>query len=46
MKVEFFKHSLGSEELASIQRTLQSRFLTYGPESKEFESELAAYLGV
>jgi UDP-4-amino-4-deoxy-L-arabinose-oxoglutarate aminotransferase len=44
--VEFFRHTLGPAELASVERTLGSVFLTTGPRVQEFESALAEYLGV
>jgi dTDP-4-amino-4,6-dideoxygalactose transaminase len=46
MKVEFYKHNIGSEEKESILRTLDSLFLTTGPVTKKFEEEFANYLGV
>lgn len=45
-KIEFFRHDLGVEELASFRRTLSSLFLTTGPRVGEFETMLAEYLGV
>jgi len=45
-KVEFFRHDLGEQELASIRQTLASLFLTTGPRVAELESLLGAYLGV
>lgn len=46
MKVDFFRHSLGEAELASVAETLSSVFLTTGPRTAEFERRFAAYLGV
>lgn len=45
-KVEFYRHDLGQAELASVQQTLASLFLTTGPRVAEFEQLLAEYLGV
>ncbi|HNS99210.1 MAG TPA: DegT/DnrJ/EryC1/StrS aminotransferase family protein [Polyangiaceae bacterium] len=45
-KVEFFRHDLGEEEIASFRDTLSSLFLTTGPRVAEFETLLATYLGV
>ena len=45
-KIEFYKHDLGEEELASFAKTLASLFLTTGPRVAEFEGMLAQYLGV
>ncbi|PKN44686.1 MAG: UDP-4-amino-4-deoxy-L-arabinose--oxoglutarate aminotransferase, partial [Deltaproteobacteria bacterium HGW-Deltaproteobacteria-20] len=45
-KVEFFRHDLGDEEVASFRATLASLFLTTGPRVAELENLLAAYLGV
>ena len=41
MKVEFYKHPLGDEEIASLAETLHSTFLTSGPKTKEFEAKFA-----
>jgi len=45
-KIEFYKHDLGAEELASLQKTVGSLFLTTGPRVAEFERLLGEYLGV
>lgn len=45
MKVEFYRHNLGAEEVASMTETLQSVFLTTGPKTRQFESQFAEYLG-
>jgi len=45
-KVEFFRHSVGVEEKAAVAAVLDSLFLTTGAEVRDFETELAAYLGV
>ncbi len=44
MKVEFFKHNIGSRELDDLKRTLDGLFLTTGKEVERFERELAAFL--
>lgn len=45
MKVDFFKHNLGEEEIKQVGETLRSIFLTTGPKTKEFEEKFADYLG-
>ena len=45
MKVEFYRHSLGSEEKASVNAVLDSLFLTSGPRTRLFEQRFAAYMG-
>ncbi|MEO5369225.1 MAG: DegT/DnrJ/EryC1/StrS family aminotransferase [Magnetococcus sp. DMHC-1] len=46
MKVEFYRHALGEEEIASVVETLHSVFLTAGPKTRAFEAAFAEYLGV
>ena len=46
MKVEFYKHQLGEEELKGVEEVLGSLFLTTGPKTREFELKFASYLGV
>jgi UDP-4-amino-4-deoxy-L-arabinose-oxoglutarate aminotransferase len=46
MRVEFYRHGLGDEEIEELRRTLGSLFLSYGPRSREFEREFAHYLDV
>lgn len=46
MKVEFYRHSLGQPEIDALARVVHSLFLTTGPETRAFEAELAAFLGV
>ena len=41
MKVEFYKHPLGEEEIAGLAETIHSTFLTSGPKTKEFEAKFA-----
>lgn len=45
MRVEFYRHSLGPEEKASVNAALDSLFLTSGPRTREFERRFAAYMG-
>ena len=44
-KVEFYRHSVGEAELASLQATIGSLFLTLGPRVREFEESVAEYVG-
>ena len=44
MKVEFYKHNLGNEEIEECVKVLQSLFLTTGKYVDNFEEDLAAYL--
>ncbi|CAK0777187.1 Spore coat polysaccharide biosynthesis protein SpsC [uncultured Gammaproteobacteria bacterium] len=46
MKVDFFRHTLGEAELASVAETLSSMFLTTGPRTAQFERRFAESLGV
>lgn len=43
-KIEFFRHSVGEEEIERAGKVLRSLFLTTGAEVEEFERSLAAYL--
>ncbi len=43
--IQFYKPSLGSEEIDEVVATLRSGWLTTGPRTMQFESEFAAYLG-
>jgi dTDP-4-amino-4,6-dideoxygalactose transaminase len=43
-KVEFYRHNVGSEEIASVTQVLQTLFLTTGATVREFEEGLAEYL--
>lgn len=45
-RVEFFRHSLGDDELNEVREALAGVFLTTGPRTKRFEEWLAQYLGV
>jgi len=44
-KVEFYRHTVGAEELASLKQTVDSLFLTLGPRVGELENALADYVG-
>ncbi len=44
-KVEFYRHTVGAEELASLEKTVGSYFLTLGPRVRELEGAIADYLG-
>jgi len=46
LKVEFYRHQLGEEELNGVKEVLDSLFLTTGPKTREFEQSFASYLGV
>lgn len=43
--VDFYRHALGEEELASLRETLGSLFLTSGPATARFEERFARFLG-
>lgn len=45
-KVEFFRHNIGPEEIASCSEVLRGLFHTTGPACARFEEEFARYLGV
>lgn len=44
MKVDFFKHNLGDEEINEAVKSLRSLFLTTGKYVDDFEKALASYL--
>lgn len=46
MKVEYFKHCLGEEEIEELRHTLNSGYLAYGPKTRTFEKEFSSYLDV
>jgi len=46
LKVEFYKHPLGAEEIASLTEVVNSTFLTSGPKTKLFEAEFASMMGM
>lgn len=45
MRVPFFKPSIGDDEIEEVVRCLRSGWLTTGAMTREFESELARYVG-
>ncbi len=45
MKVEFYKHNIGSREIRDINRVLRGLFLTTGKEVELFERIFAEHLG-
>jgi dTDP-4-amino-4,6-dideoxygalactose transaminase len=45
MKVEFFKHNIGPEEIQKVTEVLNSVFLTTGSVVTEFEAKFSDYLG-
>jgi len=44
MKVEFFRHNIGPEEIGKVTEVLKSVFLTTGDVVGEFEDEFSEYL--
>lgn len=46
MKVDFYRHNVGKEELNGIEGVINTPFLTSGPRTAEFEKQMADYLGV
>ena len=46
MKVPFYRHSIGEEEIRAVVEVLRSPFLTTAEKNEEFETLLADYLGV
>jgi len=46
MKVDFYRHSLGTEDAQAIAEVLKSPFLTTGPVAERVELQLAEYFGV
>jgi len=44
-RIEFYQHDLGDAEIASVEKTLRSLFLTLGPRVGDFEQAFAKYLG-
>jgi len=45
-RIEFYKHSLGEEEIERVNRVLRSLFITTGEEVAEFEKDLAQFLNL
>lgn len=46
MKVEFYRHGLGDDEIREVTDTLRSLFLTTAGKTARFEQEFARFLGV
>lgn len=46
MKVEFYRHNIGDEEIGRVGEVLRSLFITTGDVVSEFEKQLATYLGL
>lgn len=46
MKVDFFKHNIGSTEIERVTKVLNSLFLTNADVTKEFEEKLSKYLNI
>ncbi|HUV37940.1 MAG TPA: DegT/DnrJ/EryC1/StrS aminotransferase family protein [Patescibacteria group bacterium] len=46
MKVEFYKHNIGEDEIEKVGEVLRSLFITTGDVVSEFEERLAGYLGL
>ncbi|RME88441.1 MAG: DegT/DnrJ/EryC1/StrS aminotransferase family protein, partial [Planctomycetota bacterium] len=44
MKIPFYLHNLGPNELESFQKVLETPFITTGAVTQEFESKLAKYM--
>src|SRR5437868_1552590 len=44
MKVEFYKHPLGEDEIAGLAEVIHSTFLTTGPRTRDFEAKFAQYM--
>lgn len=45
MKVEFYKHNIGKEEIKRVNKVLKTIFLTTGKVVEEFENKFSKYLG-
>ena len=45
MKVEFYKHTIGQEDIDNAAKVLNSLFLTTGETVEEFEKKFSQYLG-
>ncbi len=46
MKIEFFRHNIGQEDIDRVNEVLRSIFLTTGSVVSEFEGAFSQYLGV
>ncbi|HEX8932174.1 MAG TPA: aminotransferase class I/II-fold pyridoxal phosphate-dependent enzyme, partial [Patescibacteria group bacterium] len=44
MKIEFYKHNLGTQEIKEANKVLRSLFLTTGKYVDDFETDFAKYL--
>jgi len=45
MKIEFYRHNINDDDISRVNQVLRSIFLTTGDQVKEFEQQLACYLG-
>lgn len=45
-QIDFYRHEVADQELASVAQTFDSLFLTLGPRVGEFESQFSDYMGV
>lgn len=45
-KIEFYKHNLEKKDIAFVNKTLRSLFLTTGPVVRDFEKKFAGYLSI
>lgn len=45
MKISYYKHGLGKEEVEEVTETINSLFLTTGPKTSQFEESFAALFG-
>jgi len=46
MKVEFFKHNITEEDIASANQVMEPIFITTGPKVVELEKRFSEYLGM
>jgi len=46
MKMNFFKHNIDKKDIANVVKTLQSLFITTGPVTAEWETQLAHFFNV
>ena len=45
MKISFSPPDIGEQEIAAVAEVLRSGWITTGPKTKEFERQIAAYIG-
>lgn len=45
MKIDYYKSTIGAEEIAAVTKVLQSGHLTHGPVVEKFEKAFAEYVG-